>query len=322
MYREPCCRVRIGTKDKYLEFNSVNKVEIDESVKSIGNKATITIPRNYSKLKDKSILDLLKVGDEFRVWLGYDADLQLEFNGFLQEIESGAPLVLHVDDEFYPLKRNSFKKAWKAITLKELLTFVAPDLKVICPDVNLGAFQVENASTYKVLVSLQEQFGFYTSLTNGTLTCLWPFKVGMSERMHTYTLYTPTVKSSQLKYRREEDVKVHVRATSSLRNGSSPIKYEIGGKEHDSSLYEIRIPGATLEELKKFAEAKYKQLCFNGYSGTITGFGTPRTHAGDTLTIVDSEETDRQGNYLIESVKIVYDLAQGFERENTLSFKV
>jgi len=322
MYREPCCRVRIGTDSKYLEFNSVTKVEIEESVKTLGNKATITIPRSYSKLKDKSILDLLKAGDRVKIWLGYDADLQIEFSGYLQEIESDAPLVLHVDDELYPLKRNSFQKAWKTITLKELLQFVAPGLTIICPDVNLGAFQIESASTYRVLVALQEQYGFYTSLTDGTLTCLWPFKVGMSEKTHVYTFYTPTVKKNNLKYHRADDVKVHVRATSSLRNGSAPIKYETGSKEHDSSLFEIKIPGASLGELKKFADAKLQQLCFDGYSGTITGFGTPRTHAGDTIQIIDSQEQDRQGSYLVDSVKITYDLTQGFDRENALSFKV
>ncbi|WP_125869832.1 hypothetical protein [Williamwhitmania taraxaci] len=314
--------MRIGTDAKYLEFNSVNKVEIEESVKTLGNKATLTLPRNYSKFRDKSILDLLKSGDQVSIWLGYDGDPQQEFKGYLQEIESGAPLVLHVDDEFYPFKRNTFKKAWKTITLKELLQFVAPGLKIVCPEVNLGQFEIENASTFRVLISLQEQYGFYTSLTDGTLTCLWPFKVGMSEKTHTYTFYTPTVKNNSLKYHRADDVKVHVRATSNLRNGKKPIMYETGSKEHDSSLFEIKIPGATLDELKKFADAKLQQLCFDGYSGTISGFGTPRTHAGDTIQIVDTEEPDRQGNYLVDSVKITYDLTQGFERENTLSYKV
>lgn len=322
MYREPLSRIRIGTDAKYLEFNSVNKIEIEESVKELGDKATITLPRNYQKLMDKSLLELMKVGDGVKIWLGYDDDLQQEFSGFLQEIESGAPLVLHVDDEFYPLKRNTFKKAWNGITLKNLLQYVAPGYTIICPDVNLGAFQIESASTFKVLLSLQEQYGFYTSLRNGVLTCMWPFSVGMSEVIHTYTFYTPTVKKSNLKYHRADDVKIHIRATSNLRNGKQLLKYEIGSKEHDSSLYEIKIPGATLEELKKFADAKLKQLCFDGYTGSITGFGTPRTHAGDTLKIIDSEEPDREGNYLIDSVKITYDLTQGFERENTLSFKV
>jgi len=322
-YAEPCARVRIGSDTEFLEFNSVNKIVIDESVKELGNKATITLPKNYEKLEGKSLLDLLKTGDKVKIWLGYDGQLNQEFSGYLQEIESEAPLVLHVDDEFYPMKRNNFTKAWKSITLKDLLKYIAPDFKISCPEVNLGSFQISGASTYRVLLALQEQYGFYTSLRSGTLTCLWPFKIGMSETIHTYTFFTPTVKKSNLKYHRAEDVKVHVRATSSLRTGKKAIKYETGNREHESSLYEIKIPGATMAELKKFADAKYNQLCFDGYSGSITGFGIPCIHAGDTLKLVNSEEKDKEGNYLIESVKITYDVNSPlFDRENFLTFRI
>lgn len=322
MYYEPCCLIRIGSDTKYLEFESVNKVVIVESVKTLGNKATIVLPRNFKKVAGKSIKELLSPGDPVKIWLGYDEKLHEEFRGFLQEVESGAPLTLHVDDEFYPLKRNNIIKAWKSISLKELLEYIAPGYTINCPDVQLGAFSIDNLSTFRVLIYLQENYGFYSSLKNNVLTCLWPFDIGMSEVLHTYEFYTITVKNNKLKYRRAEDVKLRVKATSIPKNGSKPITYEVGNKEHDSSLYEIKIPEQSYEDLKKFADAKYKQLCFNGYSGSITGFGNPRTHAGDTLKIVDKQEPDREGNYLIEAVTITYDVAVGFERENTLSFKV
>jgi hypothetical protein len=80
--------------------------------------------------------------------------------------------------------------------------------------------------------------------------------------------------------------------------------------------------GMSLDDLRAIGEAIYKRNCYDGYSGTITGFSDPRTNAGDTLKIIDPLELDHQGNYLIEAVHKTYDLSSGFDRENTLSFKV
>lgn len=320
MYLEPQAKMQIGTDAGGLTFVNFNKIVIEESVKELGGKATVTLPRNYAKLNGKSILDLIKAGDPVTIWLGYDGQLEVEFTGFIREIESDAPLVLNIDDDLYPLKRTSFKKAWKSVTLKEVLEYVAPGYKVSCPGVELGSYQIPNLSAFRVMMDLQN-LGLYFLVRGKNLTCQFPYDFKGSDNFHTYTFYTHTVKKSNLKYRRAEDNKVRVRATSSLRTGSK-LKVEIGAKEGEGSIYEIKFPVNSEKELRTFAENWYKHICFDGYQGSITGFGTPRTKAGDTLKIVDKVEPDREGNNLIESVTITYDLTIGFERENKLSFKV
>ncbi|TCN63679.1 hypothetical protein [Acetobacteroides hydrogenigenes] len=317
MYLEPCAKIEAGA----LTFINFRSIVIEESVKELGGKATVTLPRNYAKLNGKSVLELIKTGDPVTIWLGYDGKLEKEFTGYIREIESEAPLVLYIDDDLYPLKRTNFKKAWKSVTLKELLQFIAPGYEVNCPGVNLGAFQIANVSAFRVLMDIQNTYGLYTIVRGKTLTCQFPYDIKGTGQMHTYTFYTPTVKKSNLKYKRAEDNKVRVRVTSKQRNGKT-LKVEVGAKEGEGSVYETSLPTMSESELKTFAENWYKKLCFDGYQGSITGFGTPRTKAGDTLKIVDKEEPDREGNYLIESVTITYDLTVGFERENKLSFKV
>lgn len=325
MYYEPCARVSISTRSGNLEFTQVNRVEINESVKELGNKAVIVIPRNYKEIEGLNVLSLLDRGSAVKIELGYDQKYSVEFTGFLDEIESDAPLTLHIDDEFYPWKRNNLVNTFSNVKLAEILKFAFPDYLIECPDVSIGdKFQVSNVSSYQVLLKIQEQFGFYTRLNGKNLSCLWPFELtgDISGVLHLYTFYTYTVKTSDLKYRRREDVKVRVRVTSSDRKGGKR-KYEVGAKEQEGSLYSMDLPaGMTDAELKEYGDAWYNRLSFDGYSGTITGFGVPVTHAGDTLRIIDHQETDRQGSYLIDSVKITYDLKQGFERENSLSFKV
>lgn len=321
MYIEPCARVRIGTSSKYVEFLSVNKIVIEESVKELGDKATITLPRNYKQLAGKSLLEYIKVGDEVLIELGVNNQYRQEFKGFLGEIETNAPLVLHVDDLFYPLKRNNWKKAWRTVTLRELLTTIAPGYTIDCPDVNLGQFQLANVSTYRVISELSQTYGFYSFIRNNVLTCQFAYDVRGTGNAYTYTFYE-TVKANGLKYHRAEDVKVRIKAIANLPTGKK-LTVEVGSTDNDASQRTLNFGNISKSELQTSAEQWYKKLCFDGYTGTITGFCNPRTHAGDSLTIVDREEPDREGQYLIEKTVITYDpFSTGFQRENTLSFKI
>lgn len=316
MYKEPICQVSIGN----LVFNQVNSIVIDMSVKELGDKAVITLPRNYAKLDGKSVLQLMKTGDPVTISLGYENDLQREFSGFLQNIESGAPLRLTVDDEMYPLKRNTWCKSWSNISLRSLLEYVAPGYKIECPGTSLGAVAISNASTFKVLSDIQRDYGFFTWIKSGTLYCQFPYDVRGTGTTHDYKLYQFPVKKNDLKYSRAEDKKIRVRVTSDQGKGKK-LTYETGAKEGDGSLNISSIPGLSASEIETYAKAWYKTLAYDGYSGSITGFGSPRTLPGDTLKITDPDESIT-GNYLIESVRIGYDLKSGYERENKISFKV
>lgn len=318
---EPCARVRIGTEGKNVEFLSVNKIVIEESVKDLGDKATITLPRNYKQLAGKSLTDYIKQGDEVVIELGVNGQYREEFSGYLGEIENNAPLVLHVDDLFYPLKRNNWNQAWRKVTLKELLTTIAPGYTIDCPNVDLGQFQVANVSTYRVITDLAQQYGFYSYVRGKVLTCQFAYDVRGTGKAYTYKFYE-TVKANGLKYHRAEDVKVRIKAIANLRTGKK-LTHEVGSTDNDASQRTLNFGDISKKELETAAEHWYKKLCFDGYTGTITGFCNPRTHAGDSLTIVDSEEPDREGTYLIEKTVITYDpFSTGYQRENTLSFKI
>jgi hypothetical protein len=78
-------------------------------------------------------------------------------------------------------------------------------------------------------------------------------------------------------------------------------------------------------ELTKIAGSVLAKVWYDGYSGSISGFGLPRTHAGDALLIRDELEADnryRDSRYLIEKVDISYNESSGFSRQNTLSYKI
>ena len=84
-------------------LKNVSQFEISESIMEMSNTAKITIPKTYSKLDQKTILEYFKVGDPVKIEAGYYRedfrDVALEFTGFIREIESDIPLVIHCDDE-------------------------------------------------------------------------------------------------------------------------------------------------------------------------------------------------------------------------------
>ena len=316
LYFEPNARITVAN----AVFDNVNDIVINESVVSLGDNAKVVLPRNYKDLNGISLLEYIAVGDKVTIELGNDGEYFTEFTGYLAEIEADAPLVLHFDDEMYPLKRNTLKKTFRSVTLKDLLQFAAPDYSIECSDVTLGEFQIPNVSTYRVLLSLQQQYGFYTKVKIGVLRCYWAFDFEGWES-HKYKFGVNIKKSKGLTWHRAEDVKVRIKGIANQRNGKK-LTYETGSDANDASRRTLNYGAITQQELITKVEADYKRFAFDGYSGSVSGWGIHRTHAGDTLTIIDDQEPDREGTYLIENAVIRYSLKKGFERENILSYKV
>lgn len=327
LYLRPISFVTIGS----LEFDAVNSVVIEESVKTLGDKCTIKLPRNYRKLNGRNVLDYLKTGQRVEVQLGYNGLLLPEFTGYVREIESSLPLTIHCDDEFYPLKQNSLNRVWEKVSLKDVLGFIAPGYTIECPDVNLGKFQADNQSSFGVLKKLQEQYGFYSFVRENRLICQWAYDVRGFGQEHEYTFGSvnkpkkmPCVKANSLTYQRKEDSKVRIKAIANKDDGTK-ITVEMGylDKDQQASVRTLNFGDLTESELRTAAGKELQRLVYDGYTGDITGFGAPQTRAGDSLTIYDADEPDREGKYLIESVTVTYDVgSMVFERKNTLSFKL
>lgn len=302
-----------------IQFDHIASAEIKKSVKVLGDTAEITIPRRYGKLKNKEVLKYIKPGYKLVLELGYNKEYFAEFTGYVREIESGYPLRLYCDDALYLLRKNNFNKSWKTISLRELLTTIAPGYKIECPDVDMGAFQIDNANTVTVLRAIQNQYGFYSFLKGDTLYCQFAYDVRGVGDIHTYN-FSKNVKKSDLKFKRKEDYSIRIKAISNQRTGKK-ITVEVGSKEHDASLRTLNFKDKTEKELRELATKELERLVFDGFEGSITGFGYPRVDVGDTLKIVSPKEPERDGSYLVESITIRYGNAY-YERVCELSYKM
>lgn len=333
MYLNANSKITIGK----IQFLAVNEVIIETSVKDLEAKATITMPRNVVAKEGKGVTDFIKRGDAVTIELGYNGNFYTEFTGFVDEIGSDTPLVIECDNYWYNHKKNTLNKSWERASLKEVLAFALPDYKVDCPDVQLGKFLIKSASTFEVVKGLMRSVGFFTKLdeANKIVSCYWSYEPTKYET-HTYVFGSrneaelrklnlfPNVRKSNLTFKIKDDIKLRITAKAITKAGKH-LKVKIGSYDKDAEK-RTRNFGHEIEnekQLREAAERDLKRWSYAGYKGSISGFGFPLTRAGDTLKLIDIDNPEREGQYLIERVKITYSAERAnYIRENTLSYKL
>lgn len=319
VYLNMAARVVIGD----IYFDDITEVEITESVTDLSDVAKIIIPRFYKQLDGKYPLDFIKSGDKVKIEFGYEeTGLNVEFEGFVKEISADIPLQISCD-QLYPLRQNNFVKSYKAVTLKQLLNDITTGTfikKIECPDVNMGKYIIDNASTYQVLDKIKEQYGFFARIKEDLLHVgfAWDWRPGFTKN-HTYNMQA-NVKSNDLKYKTSDEFNVRVRVK--IRNKKSKEAYvEVGSKDKDATVQTIEYAADSEKVAKEIANARLKKSVYTGYTGSITGFGFPYTRAGDSATIKNIREPYREGTYLIEKIVKTYN-SSGISRKNDIAFKV
>jgi hypothetical protein len=305
-----------------LEFTSFNSFTIEESIKETSDKATIVLARNYKELLGKPVLQHIKSGMPVTIDAGYNNDLVTEYTGFVKPgIPAGEfPLTIECD-ELYPLRQNNHILSYRSVTLKKLLQTVCPGYTIEGVDTDLGKIGINNKSSYQVLDYLKKEYGFYSRIYGKTLHCGFAFDFSPSNtKKHDYTIGENVKDYSKLKFEEKKDFNTRVELHVRQSNGKKEI-YKFGSDNPDASVRRETSAFMGSGDARRKAEALFHQYTYAGYSGTISGFGFPRVHAGDSIQIINQVHPERQGTYLVEKTTIKYDEAM-IERENGISFKV
>ena len=315
-YLNMVARVTIGQ----VVFNQVSSVRITETIAEIGNTATVELPRHFRKLNGKAVLDYIKVGDSVKIELGYNGKLVTEFTGYVRRINAEIPLLIDCDDDWYLLKRTKWNKSYKAVTLKAMLGELATGYEVEAPELNLGKFIVDNASTYEVMRKIQSDYGLMTRISGKKLVVDFSYAWGEKTKRLIYHRQK-NVRTSRLEWRRKEDVKVRVKLE--YWEGKKKKVIYRGGDEEGKGTAVKESPRiyASQADAAKAGDALYNKVAFDGFTGSITGFGVPAVHAGDTIELQDDIYPEKAGVYVTDKVTISYG-PDGFTRECQLAHKI
>ena len=167
MYRLTAKIEIAGAKTWQLDF--VTEVEITRDTEKLTDLCKITLPK---KIKWDGETEIpVKRGDAVKVWLGYDDSNELAFVGYVKEVGFKTPVVLDCEDEMFKLKQMpAVKKAYKSVTVEQLLKDQGlTDVKVM-GEQTLGAYRVTADTVASLLGKLQES-GIRSSATRTASLC-------------------------------------------------------------------------------------------------------------------------------------------------------
>jgi len=326
--------LRITIADN-LQFTVCQSIHIESSVQVLANNAKIELPREFRNAVDlvgnsvnisgKSILDYMWRGASIKIELGYDGDLQTEFEGYITKIGAEMPLLIECEDEMFQLKKakreTKFIKSGKLIDI--IKAVVPANYTIECNgDYSIGKWLIEDATPFNVLDELRDKAGIRAYFKNPTTLAVGMIVDFKPQATHFYNFSENVRRGSNLKFEQKESKPIFLTVESKQANGKV-ISVSVGEKGGDEKKMKLW-PNMTKAELEVWANKQQTSVSYSGFEGTLDGWCYPRTKPGDAVQIYRPYYKDRHqdGRYFIESVTIDVNGSDGIKRANNLSYKL
>lgn len=273
--------------------------KIESSWQSLTDTAEITIPRKVKDFNRMKLSEWFREGDPVEIWLGYDGNLVLEFQGYVKTVSAGIPVVITFEDEMYKLKRNKVNISLKNCTLKELLQAIAPGYEIDCDETKIvGTFRFSNKSAGQCLEELKSK---------QNINCYFDGKVlhaadAMSrEGLSVIDVLLERTAEESLKQKAVEEILV---ICELIRSRGKKLTAEFGDKE-SGNISRFTYTGEqnyTMSELKERAEKLYNSFKTPGLDGDVTLFGDISVRHGMKLNLSSALYSEKNGIYYIDAV--------------------
>ena len=320
------CKILIADpvtlKPKY-EYSYAHSIETSGGFADLTDTAKITLPRQNG-LEDKNILNginpLFKRGDKIEIWLGYFPTLKKAFTGYITQILPKIPMTILCEDEMWPLKKTSARKfTTNGCKLKELLTGILPvGFNFNALDINVGPWRVsEHSNVTNVLKELRTQ-SIYARMINGVLYAGLAV-IPADQQTQIFYFEQNVIDDSSLEFQLVEEVKVKIKVNVFYPDNRKVAPYEFGDENGD--LRTINLYNVPEADLKSAADRELARLKYTGYRGSFTTFGEPFIRPGDAAAMVSTIIPERNGNYLVKSVKRTFGMS-GYRQEVELETKI
>lgn len=326
----PQCEIYIKSKadpSRVLFFDYCVEIEIESTWKRMTDTCKITIPREL-QLRGSKIKDMIKAGDEVRIYLWYEGyDKKEEFRGYVRDVQPNVPLVINCEDAMWLLKqRPSIQKgktnAWAKATLGEVVhRLVGSDIPVSTNNVPLGAYRLTERTVAAELQKLGERTGQKVYFRNGILNVGFAYPLTWAADKTKKAFYHVQKNLPRdgfdLTWRNKEDALLKLEGVITMPDGKQK-KVNFGDSEGEThTFHEYNISEAVMKERLKDALERMK---VSGYKGTLATMGLPYVEHGYTATIEDEQFAERGGSYFIDKVETTFG-TNGFKRKITIGQK-
>ena len=317
------CNISISgsTGSPTYKFLGVTEVEINSSWDTITDTATITFPRKLefkNKYISRGVGGLIKRGMVVNIELGYNNKLVNRFQGYVRSVNANVPVTIECEDEAFNLKKGEITKSYKDVTLKQLLSDVFMGVTIGSqPDsVGLGPFRISKATRADVLYHLKHEYLLQSWFRDGKLYCGLAYFPETSKKHK--IVFEKSVISHNLQYRNEEEINIKLKVIN-ITPENKKEEYEFGSKDGD--VRTIHYYNRSKSDIELLAKEDLKKMKFTGWQGSFTTFGVPEINHGDEIELLSNEYPERDGNYLVKSVRTTFGNG-GYRQEVELDIKI
>lgn len=287
-----------------IVLTQVTEIVVESSWNLLTDTAEIVIPRKVKFFDKNKVRDVFRRGDFVTISFGYNGTNVQEFRGYITEVSADIPIRIKLQDEMWKLKQADVNFSSPNISLKDLLTQIAPGYKIDALEgVQIGSVRFPKTTVAAVLEKLQQEpwnLNTYFKTVNDTLVlvCGKYYADDSSEPTVNFHLERNCV-SSSLNYVRKDDVLILIKGVSTLTNGTK-IEVEFGDK--DGQTRQLTHYNKTKKELEVLVKLDYEKSKQDRFNGSFTAFGIPSVKHGQKASITSTLYNDRNGTYFIEGV--------------------
>jgi hypothetical protein len=314
-------------------FDQAKEVTVKSSWQNLADTAEIKLPFLKGKITKgtrESLASLIKEGDRAEISLSYQGMHgkyeYKEFSGFVRRVNPQVPLVLECEDAVYLLRKVNIEKAWKATTLKEVISYIVQEANKVnkhqikeagnVPDVKFEKFRLDNVNGAEALQQIKEQYGLVAYFDDLTLYVGLAYTDQRGSVNYDIGGDHGNVIDSNLTYRRSEDNNIRLKAVAVLKDNKK-IEVEVpegkkAGEQRTQFYYNITDKAT----LTKIANQDIEKLRFEGYEGSIETLLIPFARHSMVASISDPDYENRQGKYLIDEVEVKF--GRGIRRTVTI----
>lgn len=302
------CEIKIGNK----RTSAVHHVAVKRSVYSLGATATIKLPVT-AVLKQSGepavkieTAEAVQVGDRVEIRLGYDKRNELEFVGYVKNINLRTPIEIECEDEFYQCRAMNVKTSG-TIALTALLQKCGLTIGY-AETLTLRNFIVPDKPVSSVLAKLSTQYGLcvFFDLEGKVYACRPGRVTGDPVK---YECRRNVISDDNLQYQRRADLKYQIKAVCIKKDGTriEATKGTEGGIVRARYFYDVE----DMTELATLAQQEIDREKSDGYAGSITTFLVPYAAPAMLAQLTDPVYPERDGEYYIEGVEVEFGTGGG-----------
>lgn len=332
-----------------ITFTFLKGFETSESYENLTDRCTLTVPRKFQTMEGKDLFagsnPIFQRGDKVLIECGYYPNNREVFRGYIRSVQANIPITIELEDSMFLLKNTTFNipakvplitkgKSGKYLKrpkvdvsslpdyeLKDLLNIIIPDEVEFTTggEVTINNLRASNATACEILKKLNEVYGLFSYFIKDVLYVGFANNAGNTIEQE-LKFEQQVINSNDLNYKRAEDVLIKVKAISINSETNAKTEVEVG--PDDGELRTYHYMDQSEAKLKEYAEARLKEVVYTGYYGTIETFLEPHLRHGDRVKLTSVKLPERNGVYLVKSVRRIVDVSRGGRQFLELGVKV